>query len=87
MTSTTKFYLLGGLVCLPLINACVPQPRIQITDKTDLPTFEVKRSYPRNQSSVLSVKNIPERVRNNHPQLIAARKAIEIAEGLSLIHI
>ena len=81
MTSTTKFYLLGGLVCLPLINACVPQPRIQITDKTDLPTFEVKRSYTRNQSSVLSVKSIPERVRNNHPQLIAARKAIEVAEG------
>jgi outer membrane protein TolC len=68
-------------VCLPLFNACVPQPRIQITDETDLSIFEVERSYAHNQNSILNVKNIPARVRNNHPQLIAARKAIDVSKG------
>ena len=82
MTYKTTLYLYGGLLCLPIFNACVPAPRIQITDELDLPSFEVKSEINRgNLNRTLYLRNIPERVRGNHPQLIAARKAIDVAEG------
>ena len=81
MIHTTRLYLFGAFICLPLFNACVPQSHNDTADKIGFSAFGAERNFPRSQSPVLSLKDIPERVRNNHPQLIAARKAIDVARG------
>ena len=81
MISNIRLFLPTGLLCLLLTNACVPRPSISITDKTHLPEFKEKLSFAKNQSSTLSLRGIPQRVKNNNPQLAAARKTIEMAKG------
>jgi len=71
-----------ALVATPIliIPSCMPNPRVSITDKTDLPAFNTPR-LSIDQSPALPLQSIARRVANNHPQLKAAKLTLLEAKG------